>query len=201
MMDVERWFFYGQKNFPAETPEQAGQNTLVVGTGRPPTDSDFLLRVSCPRHRKPSPPPPLADSRKSGWTTGGLPWSIPGTPSPGLVGHPGGAEERPSGGPEVLYRPTVHDGRLPGRQPLPLICSSYHTWADQEALFQNQVEQYLPQGCSFQEAREEATALAAVPGTSEHQLGQAVGIVDLSYQVLDCGQENTDVQKWFIEHC
>ena len=39
-----------------------------------------------------------------------------------------------------------------------------------------------------------------MPGTSEHQLGLAVDIVDISNQHLDASQENTAVQKWLMEH-
>ena len=41
----------------------------------------------------------------------------------------------------------------------------------------------------------------ARPGTSEHQTGLAVDIVDTSYQILDEGQENTPVQQWLMAHC
>ena len=40
----------------------------------------------------------------------------------------------------------------------------------------------------------------AVPGTSEHQLGLAVDIVDINNQHLDETQESTAVQKWLMEH-
>lgn len=61
----------------------------------------------------------------------------------------------------------------------PVICSAYRAQDFQETLYNNQV---------------------AVPGTSEHQLGLAVDIVDVSYQLLDTNQENTDVQKWLLEN-
>lgn len=83
----------------------------------------------------------------------------------------------------------------------PLICSSYRTQEYQERLFNNKVDQLMAQGYSRTEAEEEAGTAVAVPGTSEHQLGLAVDIVDLNYQLLDHGQEKTDVQKWLIEHC
>ena len=40
----------------------------------------------------------------------------------------------------------------------------------------------------------------AVPGTSEHQLGLAVDIVDRSNQNLDESQEDTAVQQWLMAH-
>ena len=39
------------------------------------------------------------------------------------------------------------------------------------------------------------------PGTSEHQLGLAVDIVDTGYQNLDEQQEQTAVQQWLLENC
>ena len=52
---------------------------------------------------------------------------------------------------------------------------------------------------------DEAPALAAqsvaVPGTSEHQLGLAVDIIDEYYTNLDRGQEDTDTQQWLMENC
>lgn len=56
----------------------------------------------------------------------------------------------------------------------------------------------LPNG--LEDAKAKAGRQVAVPGTSEHQLGLAVDIVDVSYQLLDTNQENTDVQKWLLEN-
>jgi len=42
--------------------------------------------------------------------------------------------------------------------------------------------------------------VVAVPGTSEHQLGLAVDIVDLDHQLLDETQEDTPVQRWLLAH-
>ena len=41
----------------------------------------------------------------------------------------------------------------------------------------------------------------ARPGASEHQTGLAVDIVDINYQLLDEGQEDTAVQIWLMAHC
>ncbi len=82
----------------------------------------------------------------------------------------------------------------------PVICSSYRTQEKQEALFNNKVNSLLAQGLPLTEARTEAGKAVAVPGTSEHQLGLAVDIVDLSNQNLDKSQEDTAVQKWLMEN-
>lgn len=67
----------------------------------------------------------------------------------------------------------------------PLICSSYRTWETQESLYQNKIERLIAEGYDEETARREAGTVVAVPGTSEHQLGLAVDIVDMSNQSLD----------------
>lgn len=83
----------------------------------------------------------------------------------------------------------------------PLICSSYRTWDKQAELFEAKTRSYLDQGFAQTEAEEKAAAWVARPGTSEHQAGLAVDIVDVSYQLLDEGQEDTPVQQWLMAHC
>ena len=92
----------------------------------------------------------------------------------------------------------MDDARAAGLSPL--ICSSYRTEEDQEALYANKVSRLMDQGYAREEAEVEAARWVAVPGTSEHQLGLAVDIVAESYQVLDEQQEDTAEQKWLMEH-
>lgn len=82
----------------------------------------------------------------------------------------------------------------------PVICSAYRTGEKQERLFSNKVKRLMSQGYSEEDARVEAAKVVAVPGTSEHQLGLAVDIVDASNQMLDESQEHTKVQKWLMEN-
>lgn len=82
----------------------------------------------------------------------------------------------------------------------PLICSSYRTQKKQESLFQNKISRLMAKGLSEEEARAEAAKVVAVPGTSEHQLGLALDIVDINHQVLDKSQEETGVQQWLMAH-
>ena len=83
----------------------------------------------------------------------------------------------------------------------PVICSAYRTQEYQEKLFQNKVSRLMAQGYSETDATAEAGKSVAVPGTSEHQLGLALDIVDINNQHLDESQESTAVQKWLMEHC
>ena len=82
----------------------------------------------------------------------------------------------------------------------PLICSSYRTQAKQRELYENKIQRLMDEGYSYEHAVEEAGTVVAVPGTSEHQTGLALDIVDASYQHLDQAQEATPVQQWLMAH-
>ena len=83
----------------------------------------------------------------------------------------------------------------------PLLCSSYRTQEKQTQLYNNLVQKQIARGNSRSEAMAKAAKEVAVPGTSEHQLGLAVDIVDTQNQVLNRAQEDTAVQQWLMEHC
>lgn len=83
----------------------------------------------------------------------------------------------------------------------PIICSAYRTSNYQKNLFNNKVKEYKRKGYSQKSAEEQAALWVTIPGTSEHEIGLSVDIVDRKYQILDENQENTKVQKWLIEHC
>ena len=93
----------------------------------------------------------------------------------------------------------MDDARAAGLQPL--ICSSYRTRATQERLFQNRADALAKQGFSQEEAEDRAAEWVARPGTSEHETGLAVDIVDTSYQILDKQQEQNPVHQWLMAHC
>ena len=80
----------------------------------------------------------------------------------------------------------------------PLICSSYRTQEKQESLFEQKVDSLLAEGYSQTQAEEIAGENVAAPGTSEHQLGLAVDIVDVNQQVLEEEQEDTPTQQWLL---
>lgn len=83
----------------------------------------------------------------------------------------------------------------------PLVCSSYRSQETQQSLFDNKIQRVMAeQGCSEDAAEQIAATVVAVPGTSEHQLGLAVDLVDAGYQILDDAQEQTAVQQWLMAH-
>lgn len=82
----------------------------------------------------------------------------------------------------------------------PLICSAYRSQDAQGRLYEQEVSVFLAQGYSRGEAEAAAAEQVALPGTSEHQLGLAVDLVDAGYQLLDEAQEQTATQMWLMEN-
>lgn len=83
----------------------------------------------------------------------------------------------------------------------PQICSAYRSQETQERLFDKKVRSYTSKGRSQEEAQKLAGTEVAFPGTSEHQLGLAVDIVDKSNWNLDETQAKTPTQLWLMENC
>lgn len=83
----------------------------------------------------------------------------------------------------------------------PFVCSAYRTQETQEGLFENHVRSLIQQGYSEADARVETATVVARPGTSEHQLGLALDIVDEAMPDLTEAQETTPTQRWLMEHC
>lgn len=77
-----------------------------------------------------------------------------------------------------------------------IICSAYRSVETQTELFDEQVEGHMDEGLSEKEAIAKAKTAVAYPGTSEHNMGLALDIVSLDYQMLDDDQADTDEAKW-----
>jgi len=58
----------------------------------------------------------------------------------------------------------------------PVVVSGYRTADEQQSLMEEKIAAYKAEGCSDEEAINNAEAWVAIPGTSEHQLGIAVDI-------------------------
>ena len=83
----------------------------------------------------------------------------------------------------------------------PMICSAYRSWDKQTYLHQRRINRFLQSGYSREKAVAAAAFWVAKPGTSEHQAGLAVDIVDAGYQALNKSQEKRPVQQWLMAHC
>lgn len=96
------------------------------------------------------------------------------------------------------FQEMMADCRAAGLRPA--VCSSYRTQEYQEKLFARKVAFYTRKGYAEDEARELAGRSVAVPGTSEHQLGLALDIVDNGNWKLDESQAKTATQQWLMAH-
>ena len=73
-----------------------------------------------------------------------------------------------------------------------LTVSAYRDYDYQQELFNNKVHSLQKEhGYSVSKAQQEAATVVAAPGTSEHQLGLALDLVDANHVVLDESQEDT----------
>ena len=79
-----------------------------------------------------------------------------------------------------------------------VVVSAYRSNSYQAGLYERRIQRFMDQGYSREEAEIEAAKRVAVPGTSEHELGLAMDIVDVNYQKLDKQQEDTPAQKWLM---
>ena len=93
----------------------------------------------------------------------------------------------------------LNDCRAAGN--LAVLCSAYRTEEYQQELFDNKIMRLLGEGVAYDQAPVVAARSVAVPGTSEHQLGLAVDIIDELYVNLDYWQQFTSVQQWLMANC
>ena len=154
------------------------------------------LQPTVPPSDKPSPAPPAKDS-----------WNLIlvnfENPLPDSFTVPGLTQLRSGQAVDSRIYPALQqmmdDARAAGLQPV--ICSSYRSRDTQTQLYETEIQNWLDRGYGQEDAEAQAAMWVARPDTSEHQTGLAVDIVDLSYQLLNEGQENTPVQQWLMAHC
>lgn len=78
------------------------------------------------------------------------------------------------------------------------VTSGYRTMDDQIRIYNQEIKKWLAQDLTEDEAEKAAATAVAVPGTSEHQLGLAVDIVDTGSWKLDEFQADLPAQQWLI---
>ena len=99
------------------------------------------------------------------------------------------------------YLDMIQDCTNAGHQPA--VCSAYRSQEYQQGLFDKKVQKLLSEsGKNYteEEARTAAARSVAIPGTSEHQLGLALDIVDNRNWHLDESQAQMPTQKWLMEN-
>ena len=97
------------------------------------------------------------------------------------------------------YAAMMEDCAMAGGKPY--ICSAYRSGQMQQELYRDKIRRLVEGGVSWGEAPALAAQSVAVPGTSEHQLGLAVDLIDEDYPYLDEQQEETFTQRWLMKNC
>lgn len=89
-----------------------------------------------------------------------------------------------------------------GKMPQAYVISSYRTHEYQSNAYQNKINRVMNEDSSLtrEEAEKIAAQVVAFPGTSEHQLGLAVDIIDTQLWKLEQEQENLPAQQWLMAH-
>jgi len=85
--------------------------------------------------------------------------------------------------------------------PQAYVVSSYRTHQMQTDNYNRKVQYYVNLGYDQATAEKEAATIIAIPGTSEHQLGLAVDIIDTRLWALEWEQADLPAQKWLMENC
>jgi len=87
--------------------------------------------------------------------------------------------------------------------PQAYVISSYRTMEDQTNAYNNKIQRVMNAnpGMTREEAEKEAATVVAYPGTSEHQTGLAVDIIDTQLWALEQEQEDLPAQQWLMANC
>lgn len=84
----------------------------------------------------------------------------------------------------------------------PYISAGYVSYADQQQMFSEKASELSANGAyTYEEAQKLAAEIIAKPGTSDHQTGLAVDIMDKEYTVLDYTKMDSKFFAWLDENC
>lgn len=81
----------------------------------------------------------------------------------------------------------------------PEVIGAHRSTENQRYLFRDKVNSFMAQGNSYAAAYAKAKETVADPGTSEHELGLAVDIIDKYFPNSNSGEKNC--LTWLREHC
>ena len=81
-----------------------------------------------------------------------------------------------------------------------LVIEAYISRYEQQALYDEKVEELLSSGMDEENARTAAAQVVPPPGCSEHELGLAVDLADAEQPELDAQQAAAPAQEWLREN-
>lgn len=84
----------------------------------------------------------------------------------------------------------------------PYISAGYVSFASQQQMFNEKASELSQNGAyTYEEAQTLAEEIIAKPGTSDHQTGLAIDIMDQQYEVLDYSKMNAEFFAWLDANC
>lgn len=84
----------------------------------------------------------------------------------------------------------------------PYISAGYVSFASQQQAFNEKASELSQNGAyTYEEAQKLAEEIVAKPGTSDHQTGLAIDIMDQQYEVLDYSKMNAEFFAWLDANC
>lgn len=84
----------------------------------------------------------------------------------------------------------------------PYIAAGYVSYASQQQMFNEKASELSKSGAyTYEQAQKITEELVAKPGTSDHQTGLAIDIMDMKYDVLDYSKMNAEFFAWLDENC
>mgnify|MGYP004634136533 FL=1 len=84
----------------------------------------------------------------------------------------------------------------------PYIAAGYVSYTSQQQMFNEKASELSKSGAyTYEQAQKITEELVAKPGTSDHQTGLAIDIMDMKYDVLDYSKMNAEFFAWLDENC
>lgn len=83
----------------------------------------------------------------------------------------------------------------------PRLYVGYRSYINQSQQYENQVQKFVNEGYSRLDAEKAAAEISAAPGTSEHQTGLGVDIIDKYTETLSGFSLDPAFEEWLHEHC
>ena len=83
----------------------------------------------------------------------------------------------------------------------PRLYVGYRSYINQAQQYNEQVNKFLSQGYTQLDAEKAAAEISAAPGTSEHQTGLGVDIIDKYTETLSGFSLDPGFEAWLHEHC
>ena len=81
------------------------------------------------------------------------------------------------------------------------VCSGYRSYDTQYVIYQRHIDQYMAEGMTEEEAHAKTRLAVNYPGSSEHQYGLSVDVLEEPSQPMEPYIGGSGLMLWLEEHC